>query len=72
MEKNPKNLKISGKPKVIIVHELTCNKDIHEIITDKTEICPWCDERIISNEDVGIELCCGIPEIINNNGKIVC
>ena len=51
---------------------MSCNDDIHDGFVDSGEIyCPFCDKKLqdylIKNEP-----CCDFPDIINDNGRLVC
>ena len=51
---------------------MNCDLEIHNEFKSMGEICcPFCDKKL-QDCSVKQDLCCGIPDIINNNGMNVC
>ena len=51
---------------------MNCNSELHDELVDSEEIsCPFCGKKL---EDASVkhESCCGIVDIINNNGMKIC
>ena len=52
---------------------MNCNKDIHDELINCGEIsCPFCDEKLASNEKPKNDLCCDNQDVINKDGMLVC
>ena len=51
---------------------MTCN-DLHDSLVDIGEIsCPFCNQKLDSNEKLQSDICCNFQTIINDNGMNVC
>ena len=52
---------------------MNCNLDIHDELINCGELsCPFCDEKLASNEKPKNDLCCDNQDVINKDGMLVC